>query len=407
MTTEKIKIILNRTINNDKILFRVRMMSLFLYYEIKVKYKSWFNIKIIPDIDACYYNIDKSMIIYNTYDQIISDIANDRIKQLMKNNKTEYLFMADNCTEQSIIKSFTRYTGLNYSDFPPILPPDIIIEYNYTWQFKYYKDVWKPSTTQIYADNMQRLQIALHLSTDEFQHEYFCDDGNYAIVISYLEKTGFKPSTIELYLKSIITYLRYFCDAPLTIIAKYTLIYNSYNSVITDKIEVPNFPDVIEIINGLSYIDPIFKIIFLIYTYGFNSGKEIGILRFSDMINTKTSYCDEYNYICKDTCSYVIKKKYTKNSKDRIIKLDPEFITYYDKLNADGEWLLLYSPDSAKLAQPTLSTQLKDYTGYNLNLLRGSIETYALNNFTKENSERISANMGHLFKTVVKYYYRP
>jgi hypothetical protein len=331
----------------------------------------------------------------------------------------------------NLYKAFRNAAGFRYVPNTIILndtPPGNFVEWS-----SCILPTWKQKTYELYCYIIKKLQTAQGHNTDFYYPDLFIN--KYEDIIKNIADFSVAPASKELYIKAILVYLQHFNisapDMPMSIFARYTIEKTAYENAEMIMKEVPNYKLIIEpkFISLLESpgINVNLKIIILIFL-------EIGILRYSDLIWTKVELmynpvC-EYSQLCPDY--YYIAGRYTKNGRDRKIKIPDDFYSKLIKINdiTPGNWLLDYyrgittSPSSSttptgttptEITTPTGTTpigitiiakDIKKHIGYNLNILRGSLETYAVKNYTKEKSEELSYAMGHIFKTVIKYYYR-
>lgn len=261
---------------------------------------------------------------------------------------------------------------------------------------------WKDGTYNIYTAIIKKFAQLMNYDIEFYYQEMLITGHEY--ILKWTNSNNMAPASNELYLKAILVYLEHFSnDIPMTIFATYAKEKNKYADIEKSIIEVPRYDllynKFISCINDSS-IPELYKTIITIF-------KEVGILRYSDLRYTqlKESYDNKcpYSQLCPGI--YYIKKEYTKNGKDRTFTIKEGI--YEDILllrNIQSPWLLLNPPELINLN--TIAHEIKRLVGYNLNIMRGSLETYAIKNYSKKLSEEISYLMGHTFKTVIKYYYR-
>jgi hypothetical protein len=335
-------------------------------------------------------------------------IPDEFIDEIMDPKKyiiTKFLFPNKDGTGPVLIhnlyKAYKNATGKNYNE------PDKIYIAQYSngvsWE-KCRLPTWKTKTYEIYLYNIKKLQEFCNNETNHFIPELFINHSEQ--IISIISEMNCSIASKEIYFRSILVYLQHFTEQSnnmdMHIFASYASARNKYADICMPMKEVPNY-DLI--------ILPKFKEL-MGKDIGYNLRRtilifqNIGILRYSDLVWTKLNdaYDEtcEYSQLCPDY--WHISERYTKNGKYRKIKL-PDLL--YQEIKAipnETDWLI--QGESRENISITLAQDIKKHIGYNLNLLRGSIETYAIKNYTKEKSEELSYAMGHIFKTVMKYYYR-
>ena len=394
---------------NKKINQNVRMLCLYIrLLKPLIPLEDLIKTQMNNDNSQDYYDMCSNTILIKNNIILLPQMFKDEINDISKFKLKTYLFPNKDDTGyillHNLYKAFKTATGISYAT---VITQNVQIDNDKSTGIAWSEcrlPIWKNKTYEIYTYALKKLQLALWNNDNTYLPELYIKHAN--SVISYIDSLQSATSSKELYLRAILVFLQHFSkisqEMSMEIFARYTIEKNKYENADIVMKEVPNYglivkPRFEEILLDEN-INANIKITILIFL-------KIGVLRYSDLVWTKINqYYDEtceYSQLCPDY--YYISGRYTKNGRDRKFKLPHLFydiiINEYKK--EPGQMLI-----DSHITPSILAKEIKTVTGFNLNILRGSIETYAIKNYTKEKSEELSYAMGHIFKTVIKYYYR-
>lgn len=281
----------------------------------------------------------------------------------------------------------------------------------------------RQSTNDLNTGNVRRLQYSLCGLDDMFYPDFFASQEGYDKVITYL--TTHEHTTGKTY--SINTQVNYLCSLSKyleqsNIGAKIYAKYVKYRTKLEGEQEVLNarrtivdfttiIPKIYEVM-----LDPevnvnvrIFALLILCSID--ESDTTIGVLRLSDLINTKFVDDGVLSYIDIDKRLWIIRGNKTKNGVDRVINLPSMFtfglVTLY-KGNLP-EFLVSMSEKKGGGSYNTttsFSQMIKTNIGYGPSCLRASYVSYVNSKWSVDVSKRIASNSGHSYKTAISDYLR-
>lgn len=281
------------------------------------------------------------------------------------------------------------------------------------WE-KFYNDKIKSVSNKIYRKSMEKILLYLNQDIKKCNLMILYNKDTIDLIDKFLQ--DYKDSTKYGYYKIINIYLLKYIKLTDTnidygVFNNYIKKQLSYEGSLMDVKNVIEFKDLQEkmlyIFNNKK-INNDFRMILYIYMYGYNSETDmlIGILRYSDLINTLIKYDDEEiknkNYIDIKLKKWFFKKKATKNGKEREFDIDEKFIENILKIHDKSSNKLL---TLKKTTTRNIYNWNKKYDLPTLNEMRKSCVIYINSGvILKNKGEIITYQMGHTNKTENIYY---
>jgi hypothetical protein len=155
------------------------------------------------------------------------------------------------------------------------------------------------------------------------------------------------------------------------------------------------------------------RVMLLVIIHGIDDGDDdIGVLRISDIINTKFGYDEEYSYLDMATKAWYIRAQYTKNKVERKLTLSDGFIEGLKAIYSDlkPQWLVFIEKEGRKMERYKTSASLSEAfitrMGLSVTDVRASYATYLYENYPQEKGQKMAYNMGHDYRTVMQRYIR-
>jgi hypothetical protein len=323
-----------------------------------------------------------------------------------------------------IIKDNKSLKELKYEEYKKNQTPLSITELKeiLSWE-ECYLDKNKEISNEIYINQMKKILSKLNINIEYCDLRIFKEDETFEKVKSLI-KTECHNTKCQI-IKIIKIYLKNFIPKtgiklPNHIYYLYEYYYEelSKKENITKETEkIIKFKELLELMWAIleekieltpeqKTYNNIIKIICLIYSYGYkDEGPKIGVLRYSDMMNTiilKEERETELNYISYIEKKWYFRANYTKNKKDRSIDLTEDFLIKLDNYRSKtkNDYLFMYNYKHVK----SLIKIISIYNLPKLNDMRKSAEQYSYENFSSVEGGIYAKNNGHITKTIMKSY---
>ena len=180
-------------------------------------------------------------------------------------------------------------------------------------------------------------------------------------------------------------------------VAVFTTLVPRLAEIVADGSKVPGFRVVCSmIVNNMNLSD--------------NVDETPGVLRMSDLLNTRLQDDKEHSFMDLAHKVWHIKSKYTKNKKDRTIILPDKFIADIKTIygNKMPDWLLISKSGKPYMTIESLTNMFRDYMGVKFTDIRASYATYRHCNTvsTVGDMKQLCHTMGHSMNTVQHDYLR-
>jgi len=271
-------------------------------------------------------------------------------------------------------------------------------------------------TVDMYVKNLYKLQGMVLGKNRMILVTEFCRDAVYGRVAVLME--GLNPNMAYMLLTPLSRLLETIPDMPARCYTRYrdlTFIYRS-KSELHEKPAPREFSLVTGLIDRIYGNDGVsisMRVIMLMIKHSIVGDEyDIGMMRLSDLINTHIGYSDEYSYIDFDKCVWHIRKHYTKNRKERELKLRVSFIDDLGLLYADmnPKWMVFKERKDCMYEKYStagvLSSIFKRTIGCAPKEVRASYAIYLNSTCTLERCKHMAENMGHRYNTVIADYVR-
>lgn len=360
--------------------------------------------------------IEKKYININLTTKILIE-NKEKIEYIMSNIKTaEYIDdIIKILDEKNNIKKKIQIKNTKKPETILLKDSEKNIKYNIEWHYLINKNI-KRKSNEIYKACIERLLLFLNQSIDTCNLSIFTQHSTFNKIQDYLIKK--KNSTKYAYYKIINIYLSKYLQ-----ITKHKIDYGlsnmyeqeqmKYENELMDLKSVINFNDLLDKINFImnnKKINNDYRIILYIYMYGYKTPDQnpIGVLRYSDLLNTVHNMNGDEN-IKLNNIDYINKKwifneNFTKNKKHREFDIDDEFLNGLKQLRFSKSEKLLSLPRtcSRNIYRWNIKYNLKS-----LNEMRKSCEIYINSGIMfKDRGEKITYQMGHSKKVANRYYNR-
>jgi hypothetical protein len=277
------------------------------------------------------------------------------------------------------------------------------------------------STLSLYSWYLKKMQQNILDRVDKFYPNFFATESAFAAVVAFLDNYRKKNgSPYALHTKAIF----------ITAICKYTQLsglssvvhqkYTNYLGTLERQIiefirnrTIPPFEPHIKDIRYLYHKSDIKNLRVILWiilnSIDLDSDTNIGILRFSDLINTKLSEDPVFSYIDLQKKIWLIREDQTKNATERTIHVSDKFISgLHNIYGAERtQWLLSNNKCEKYTHTNYFSCQFHDKVGMTYTEMRSSFITYmneVLDDVGK--CEILANNMGHSFNTREVNYVR-
>jgi hypothetical protein len=290
------------------------------------------------------------------------------------------------------------------------------------WESLTDKEV-REDTNELHENNVRRLQLTFCTKDDMFYPDLFSSQDGYERVIEHLTTYQYSPgktyalNTQISYLASLSKYLEE-CNIGASIYAKYGKyrkkleaeqdIAKQHRTVVDFETLIPKF---YQILSNPTINKNVRVFALMIMCSVDESVTMIGVLRLSDLINTKfvddgiTSYVD----IVKK--QWLIREDKTKNKQERTLNLSTMFITglltIYDGKVPHALVFKSENKGGEPYTQPnSFSDMIQTHVGYRPSYLRASYVGYAHARWSVDVCKRIAYNSGHDYNTAIDDYLR-
>lgn len=377
------------------------------------------HIKIVILLYLYNYKINiERLLILKTKNIIFEQFYND--SKFMENyiSITSYnkYFLGKKINFNDLLNDFNKYFNFSLDEITIIfnkIPTNFILDNNvYITKEELLKKFNKMETGELRYN--QLLRIMKIFNHKRINLSLFLEEKTYYKILDFFDREKFKPGTKISYLKSITTLLNYFTDRipelNAEIYGKYMFLLNNLENYIEkhkSEKEVINHLIILEKLKNLlndDKIKNIYKIIYFIYSYGYDTNDYIGILRPNDIFNTKIkNYDTNYNFIDFEKKIWIFNENSTKNSKYREIKISGNFIDNLKKYLINDEWLIRIND---KLKINTITTTIKTHVNVTASQIRASFVTFINKEKSLSEALKYANNIGHSHKTAIKDYVR-
>lgn len=278
------------------------------------------------------------------------------------------------------------------------------------------KEKLSPQSIDMYVRNLYKLQGVVLGQNPMILVTEFCRDEVYEKVAELMKTVN--PNTAYMLLTPLSRVLETIPNMAARCYTRYrdlTFIYRS-KSELNEKPAPREFSQVLNLIDRIYGNDGVslsMKVIMLMIkhsTYG--DEYDIGMLRLSDLIHTRIGYSEEYSYIDLESGIWHIRKQYTKNRKERKLKLRTSFTDELGLLYCDAnpKWMVFKERKGCMYEKYDkaggLSSLFRSTFGCAPKEVRASYAIYLNENCTLERCKQMAENMGHRYNTVIADYVR-
>lgn len=279
----------------------------------------------------------------------------------------------------------------------------------------------RDSTALLYLNTIKKIQKKLTGKDDKFYIQFFTDINTPDKVMQCLNNhrksnnEPYAPSTKALTLKTICKLTQ---KPGLSAITHnlYSKLLDDTEKCIDELNKLRTIPDFNNILKDLRYllknsdITNLRIILWLIIASSDpDSDQNIGVLRFSDIINTKLSPDKEFSYIDLNKNVWFINKDKTKNNTQRSFTLNQKVLYGLQKITDMNKrtWLIQNQKGNKYNKTNYLSKQFKDKIKVSYTTVRASYVTFMNKHLDDVGlCQNIANNMGHTYKTREKDYIR-